>query len=91
MCQKEACCKRCAAEILGKVSVTVGPFVHGLLELIVSAFSSQTESFLCFKGLSVLPSQDVNLQNYFHTEGMFAYLLNILTNILGSLAFYYSV
>lgn len=40
-----------------------------------------------FQGLSMLPNQDVNLHNSFHTERMFAYLLNILTNILGSLAF----
>lgn len=48
MCQREACCKTCAAEILGELSVTVSPFVQGLLQLGISAFSSQTESFLFF-------------------------------------------
>lgn len=55
----------CAAQILGKLPVTVSPFVHGLLQLIILAFSSPAESFLFFSGLSMLPNQDVNFAQFF--------------------------
>ena len=45
-CQKKAWCKTGPSQIPDKLSVTVSPFVHVLSQCVISAFSSQIESFL---------------------------------------------